>query len=501
LGVGRNLLVVVGAVCALALSVAGAATSASPPPPFHQCPALGADTSCALLIYITSSGTVGVLGDPSQAPFDGIEDTLIGVQNDSNAPIASIPVASTNGKDLFGFDGDGLCTFLANAGCPFGPTGYEGPGVSFSGISADTTSGTVNFSPPIPAHGGHAYFSLEEALATVPPFDLAPGTPKPANRYVAFGDSVPYGHGLSNPYPQSKPGSNGVGQPPAAAAYPGLVRDDLHLTMDIRPTNCTLEKDDMAFSGAPMSNNNRGDGNNQCSNFTKSVSVEGDELAYSDIVDSPAQLVTIQAGADDIQFADCLKADLLSPFGARCVQNGKVTTDVSNRLKNLHGALLSLIYFLSRSQSAAHIAVLNYYQAIPSLRDFDPRSAQPNGNIDLICTLLAGNLSQTRNDAVVVQQALNNEIASAVTEAKNNGITNVQLVDISHLEDHHEMCTGKPALFSGEPMSHFRFFFDTNSQTFDLPDLEDHVWRAAHPNSFGQRDIANAVEHALAGVL
>ena len=38
------------------------------------------------------------------------------------------------------------------------------------------TSGTVDFSPAIPP-GGHTYFSLEEALATQPPYDLAPGPP------------------------------------------------------------------------------------------------------------------------------------------------------------------------------------------------------------------------------------------------------------------------------------------------------------------------------------
>ena len=28
-------------------------------------------------------------------------------------------------------------------------------------------------------------------------------------------------------------------------------------------------------------------------------------------------------------------------------------------------------------------------------------------------------------------------------------------------------------------------------------DFKAHIWRAAHPNSFGQRDIANAVEAQL----
>ena len=69
---------------------------------------------------------------------------MVGVQNDSGTSIASIPLSSTSGKALFGFDGDGLCTFLADPGCPFGATGYEGPGASFTNISADLTAGAVS---------------------------------------------------------------------------------------------------------------------------------------------------------------------------------------------------------------------------------------------------------------------------------------------------------------------------------------------------------------------
>lgn len=171
-----------GLISAFVVLVGSApALAAAPTPPFSQCPAVGRDTSCALLIYVDSSGQVGVAGDPSQGPFDGVEDTLIGVQNNSSTPISSIPLSATSGKPLFGFDGDGLCNQLAfgngePVGCPFGPTGYEGPGVAFANISPDTTSGTVTFSPAI-APGGSAYFSLEEALATQPPFDISPGPP------------------------------------------------------------------------------------------------------------------------------------------------------------------------------------------------------------------------------------------------------------------------------------------------------------------------------------
>src|SRR6476469_3131568 len=108
----RRVITVLAGILAAAIVLVPAA-AAAPAPPFTQCPVVGADTSCALLIEFTASGQVGVYGDPSQAPFDGTEDTLIGVQNDSSAPIASLPVSSQTGKLLFAFDGDGLCVFIA----------------------------------------------------------------------------------------------------------------------------------------------------------------------------------------------------------------------------------------------------------------------------------------------------------------------------------------------------------------------------------------------------
>ena len=164
-----------------------------------QCPAVGADTNCGVVITILQAGnspcsSAGCFTiSNNQGPFDEIEDTLVGIVNSSNVPITSLVLTSgAGGADIFGFDNDGICGLSPNtglpyvpvpAGCPFGPTGYEGPGTSFSNISADQTTGTVTFSPPIPANGGTAYFSLEDDLTaatacstvinnTVPP---APG--------------------------------------------------------------------------------------------------------------------------------------------------------------------------------------------------------------------------------------------------------------------------------------------------------------------------------------
>lgn len=146
----------------LALLAAPAANaSPAPTPPFNQCPAVGLDSSCALLLVINPDGTVVAYGDPAQGPFDGIEDTLVGVQNNSGV---TVPSLTLSGPGAFSFDGDGICSgFFSGtpAGCPFGPTGYEGPNTSFTVI--DGNNGIVNFTGGL-APGGSAYFSLEEII-------------------------------------------------------------------------------------------------------------------------------------------------------------------------------------------------------------------------------------------------------------------------------------------------------------------------------------------------
>src|SRR5580693_5136569 len=93
--------------CALMFGAVSA--SAQITPPFSQCPPIGADASCAILIVVTDKA-VNVYTDVSQGPFDGIEDTLIGVQNNSSGTLYSLPLSSPS--PIFAFDGDGLCTFI-----------------------------------------------------------------------------------------------------------------------------------------------------------------------------------------------------------------------------------------------------------------------------------------------------------------------------------------------------------------------------------------------------
>src|SRR6266487_1909651 len=59
--------------------------------PFDQCPPVGLDSSCGVLITVNPGGCSTIITpDPSQGPYDGADDTLTGVQNNSGAPLCSI---------------------------------------------------------------------------------------------------------------------------------------------------------------------------------------------------------------------------------------------------------------------------------------------------------------------------------------------------------------------------------------------------------------------------
>jgi hypothetical protein len=168
------------------------------------------------LIEISNQG-LRLQTNSSQRAYDGNKDSLIGVQNTSSRAVESM---SIQGKNLFAFDGDGLCNNgrgPAPSGCrpPPGSTGvtcnpstvrtnhcsfppppgeppnytepragdqsetggpvtpaapwpngdvqngYEGPRTWFSDVPADAQSGVVHFSPPL-APGESTYFSLED---------------------------------------------------------------------------------------------------------------------------------------------------------------------------------------------------------------------------------------------------------------------------------------------------------------------------------------------------
>lgn len=133
-------------------------------PPFNECPRVGNDTSCRALFVIEPDGSVTVLTDTSQGPFDTPpdEDTLIGVLNKSSYAVQSLQLSSTS--NAFGFDGDGICSAATSPkapGCPFSTTrsGYEGPDNAFAVANPD--HGTVKFTNGGLQPGKSTYFGLE----------------------------------------------------------------------------------------------------------------------------------------------------------------------------------------------------------------------------------------------------------------------------------------------------------------------------------------------------
>ncbi|HTU77276.1 MAG TPA: Ig-like domain-containing protein [Solirubrobacteraceae bacterium] len=90
----------------MALGIAWTAPSGASAAAFGQCPATYKDTGCQFLITVTNSG-VQVAEDSTQGPYDGDDDSLVGIVNNSSKSISSIPISAE--EDVFGFDGDGPC--------------------------------------------------------------------------------------------------------------------------------------------------------------------------------------------------------------------------------------------------------------------------------------------------------------------------------------------------------------------------------------------------------
>lgn len=131
------------------------------------CPQIGFADGCNQVITLNPGGTATITGG-FPTPYDGVEDQLVGVINNSGTTVGNITISGSN---IFGFDGDGAgspgCDLGSSSpyGCPFnfGPTGYEGPRTSFS--IADSNNGTVFFTSGL-VSGGTAWFSLEEPATT-----------------------------------------------------------------------------------------------------------------------------------------------------------------------------------------------------------------------------------------------------------------------------------------------------------------------------------------------
>jgi len=168
-------------------AVAGGSANAVP------CPNINGVTTCNVIITAGPGGSF-VTTLPNPNPYDGSDDNLVGIINNSGSTITSLSfVGSGNGGGLFAFDGDGLQAYNSAAGGAPDTTGYGGKvsstanfdptGANDSFTNIQTTSvfddsGTVVFGPNGIPDGGSAYFSLESA----PSINITPvATPEPAS--------------------------------------------------------------------------------------------------------------------------------------------------------------------------------------------------------------------------------------------------------------------------------------------------------------------------------
>jgi PEP-CTERM motif len=143
----------------------------------------GADaTGCGVLITMGTSGAT--IAITATGPFDGVEDTTVGVINNSLKPLTSLTLTATDASGAFGFEGDGIQTFTSVNGVVIGSGGattYEGPTSTFSLAGVDAAGGgtlVVKLSTAIAASGGSTYFSLE-------------GNPATAGGGISVGGAVP----------------------------------------------------------------------------------------------------------------------------------------------------------------------------------------------------------------------------------------------------------------------------------------------------------------------
>ena len=166
-------------------SVALLGVTGSTPASANLCPSVGASSNCGIEITLNPNGT-GTVVATGIGPYDGIEDTLVGLFNNSGHSVGAVTL-NGGANTIFGFDGDGLQAYINPP--TGGATGYEGansttanfnvngPMNFFSNIVGNI--GNVNF-PGGLSNGGSAFWSLELPL-TGASFTVVVAAPEPAS--------------------------------------------------------------------------------------------------------------------------------------------------------------------------------------------------------------------------------------------------------------------------------------------------------------------------------
>ncbi|MEO8737626.1 MAG: hypothetical protein ABI380_13945, partial [Edaphobacter sp.] len=84
------------------------------------------NTDCGFVITIGVGDVITGAAVAGANPYDGADDALIGVVNNSGTVFnGSFTLSgSGNGGGLFAFDRDGICGYVAASYCSSAPTGY-----------------------------------------------------------------------------------------------------------------------------------------------------------------------------------------------------------------------------------------------------------------------------------------------------------------------------------------------------------------------------------------
>lgn len=156
-----------------------------------QCPIVGSATSCAAVYRFNADGSVDTLVDSSISSTDDLEDTLVGVQNNSGHTINSLSLSGvgTSGLGVFDFDDDGESAisnpgsgpgdtyfgqYFDSAAALLGTTSFD----NISTVSVSNDTGRVNFAGL--TNGGYGWWVLEDQISFSAPPTVAGSVPEPA---------------------------------------------------------------------------------------------------------------------------------------------------------------------------------------------------------------------------------------------------------------------------------------------------------------------------------
>jgi hypothetical protein len=154
------------------MSVAPAQASPTACPTIVDHNSGGATTvGCNVLLTINANGTVSASNPSGTSNYDGSDDALIGIQNNTSQTLNHffLTGSSANGGSFGGMDGDGICDIarFSGANCAGAPTNttfdYAPHGVTLTEVTA--TNGYVDLLGGL-APGAGFYFSLEAPADT-----------------------------------------------------------------------------------------------------------------------------------------------------------------------------------------------------------------------------------------------------------------------------------------------------------------------------------------------